>query len=297
MTHMPRVSTQVRSLLRSWRNTAREFFTPAPMPTTVRCGRFTLQCLDNHPLLNFAKTQPARDMCVEIAARELGAKYQGRPMIDVGANIGDTAARMASASTNPLVLVEASDVFLPFLQENAARLGVPTQIVTALVSDGLDVAGSLRHTAGTAFIEESSASPSMKTLRLCEIAPSDTCFIKIDTDGHDYRILLDSIEWLGSTVPAVLYENQVRTEAELALANETLEALRRVGYAWFVVWEDRGLHVASTHDLDVLRDLNRFLLKTSTLPSRPGIFNFDILCLSDRDTDIYHRVRDAYDRS
>src|SRR5258708_6065145 len=69
----------------------------------LRVGDFTLDAPSNHILLRLQPVQPYRDLAVGVTARELARKYPGATFVDIGANIGDTAALMATfAPRHPL---------------------------------------------------------------------------------------------------------------------------------------------------------------------------------------------------
>lgn len=58
-----------------------------------------------------------RDQCVGFAAAQLSKKYPESTFMDIGANVGDTAAIMATHAKKRLILVEPSDYFFPFSSE------------------------------------------------------------------------------------------------------------------------------------------------------------------------------------
>ena len=81
----------------------RKFFSQSL--TQIKCGAYQLQ-IQNHLLLSLHKFQPYRDLCVGVVAKYIAAKYPGGTIVDIGANVGDTAALIATYSkTNYLVEV------------------------------------------------------------------------------------------------------------------------------------------------------------------------------------------------
>lgn len=221
-------------------------------------------------------------------------------MIDIGANIGDTAAIMASEASNPLVLVEPSEFFLGFLRKNAGKLGRECTILTVIVSDeSREVRGDLRHWGGTASLATGeSGSQRFQSLTLREIAPANTCFVKIDTDGFDFPIILGARDWWAQSRTAVLFEAHVDTVADLASAERCIRMLWSLGYRHWIVWDDPGHHVASLQDPDMVIDLHRFLLalkdRSSRFGSARGICNLDVLALHDKDSDVFGQITAAY---
>ena len=107
--------------------------------------------------------------------------------------------------------------------------------------------------------------------------------MKIDTDGHDVSILNDSLAWLADVRAAVLFENQIRTREDCRRADELFHSLRRIGYEYFIVWDDPGFHLISTSSINMLRNLNRYLLNVTQTAGHVGISNYDVVCLHEHD--------------
>src|SRR5438067_8208755 len=66
----------------------------------VNIGDFEIEAPANHPVFESQKTQPYRDLNVGISAKFAGRKYPDSSIIDIGANIGDTAAMIATHAKN-----------------------------------------------------------------------------------------------------------------------------------------------------------------------------------------------------
>jgi FkbM family methyltransferase len=277
----------LRRARRHWRD--RRYY--AQPTTVIRCGNFDLEAPAQHGLVGLLQQQPDRDLCVGIAARHLGAKYPDASMIDIGANIGDTAAMMASHAANPLVLVEASDFFYAFLERNAGQFPNPVTLHKALIGEGRPTRGAMHHWAGTAsFIEETDGPIATTTRHLAEIAGDSVCLVKTDTDGFDFRILLSAVDWLSRVRPGVLFENQIRDADDLAAADQVVDRLANIGYTRAVVWDDAGHHLLSTESTDVLHDLNRYQFKLFAGDGAKALYNFDTLLLHERDDDVHRAI-------
>ena len=259
--------------------------------TIIKCGDFEIEVPEKHALVEILKVQPYRDACVGIAAKHISMKYPKGNIVDIGANVGDTAAMIATNARNKLILVEPSHYYSEILAYNILQLPNDVEIKQVLISDGSQIQGNLYHWGGTAFFrEEEEGAILAETQRLCQIADENTCFVKTDTDGYDFKILSDSLEWLAKVRPAVLLENEIHSSQHLAEANELYACLMEIGYEYFIVWDDPGFHLLSTSSLDVLKDLNRYLFKVWKCSERKSIYNYDILCLHQKDRDIYESI-------
>lgn len=130
----------------------------------------------------------------------------------------------------------------------------------------------------------------METKRLSEIAVEPTRLVKIDTDGLDFTIIGASTDWLSTAHPALLFEDQIRSPRDLRNANETFQRLSDIGYAFFIVWDDPGLHIVWTTSLETIYDLTRYLFQLSDGDNRKTIHNHDVLCLNEADADVYNSI-------
>lgn len=138
------------------------------------------------------QSQPYRDLCVGITAKFVTEEYANATIVDIGANIGDTAAIIAQYTSAKIVLVEASDYDAGILTKNVRQFPNEIEIQRVFVADGKEVHGNLHYRCGTAFFEESSGS-SKETRRLCDIADENTRFVKTDADGFDVKIIRASL--------------------------------------------------------------------------------------------------------
>lgn len=263
--------------------------------TRIRVGEFELSAPKGHLLVGANSSQPYRDLAVGIVAKFVAEKYRTGTVVDIGANIGDTAAIIASYSNHRIVLVEPSDFFYGFLEENVKQLPNEVHLKRVLVSTGQTLTGTFHYRGGTAYFhEDSDGKVEAKSEKLCEIADQDTHFVKVDTDGYDVRILSSSLEWLRVHRPAIMFENSIQSEAELEETNRLFDDLAQAGYWHFVVWDDPGFHIVSTGSLDVIKDLNRYLFKLKEKGFSRAVSNYDVLCVHDTDTDIYEQVSAWY---
>ena len=268
-------------------------------PRKRKIGNIVIKAPEKHLMVELQKTQrqPYRDIAVGIIAKYVSEKYPGETIIDIGANIGDTAAIIANYSSNPLILVEPSDYYYEILIKNIDFIPNVRRVEKVLVSAQPINGGMLKHTTkGTArFIELGEQGEKFTCKKLEEIADNNTRLVKIDTDGFDFSIIESSLEWLLRTKPLLFYENSITDLKTLEESNKVLKELAQIGYDYFIVWDDPGYHIVSTSDLDILFSLNRYLFKIwSSRTRRESICNYDLLCVPAHDKDIFESVTDYY---
>ena len=259
--------------------------------TSIAIGRFEISIPDRHILVGLQESQPFRDGGLGLAAKYLSKKYPEKTIIDIGANIGDTAAIIATHALNPLVLVEPSDYFFLFLEKNVTSFPNKTTLVNGFVNDGSQIKGTLHHWLGTAEVfHESDSVLAEKSIRLDELSAGDVCLIKTDTDGYDYRIVSAGMDYIAEQKCAIFIEIQVKNTDETLEACCMFKTLWQNGFKRFVVWDDAGWLVLSTDDVNIIIDLVYYLDSIARYQSRQCIYNYDVLCLHESDSDMSSRI-------
>lgn len=261
---------------------------------TLRIGRFDVAFPAGHLLPQISRNQPQRNLALGIAAGEVSRKHPQRPILDIGANVGDTAARIASHSSAPLVLVEPSDIYFDFLKRNAAAIPNPTTLHKSFVFSGSS-SGTLVHSAGTAYLD-TTASNGTEIVGKPLSDFGNPSLIKIDTDGFDFSIITANAGFLAAHKPALYFENSVYNKDNLAEANDIAALLASLGYAYFHVFSATGAHICSTSDAAVVQDLNTFLCASSMNGNAHNLFYYDVLCFAADDGDASNNVA-AYFRN
>lgn len=263
-------------------------------PVSIRIGNFDLLAPSDHILLKLLQKQPKRDLAIGRVSKEVGKKYPGTTIVDVGANIGDTAAMIASYSDNPIIAIEPSDFYFDYLVKNAAIIGTVKQTQKLLVSNNANERGVLVHRGGTAQLDRTNGSgQTFHCKPLSEVADGSTRFIKVDTDGFDLIVLGSGLDLLERQKPILYYEVEIPDSGELETQSAFVSHLRSIGYTAFVIFDDAGTHIVSTNDIAEVRMLYRYLCET-VKRGDSSLFNFDILCVSEQDEDACHAVTEFY---
>lgn len=256
-------------------------------PVEATVGSYRLRVPVGHPAVVNSADQPLRDRAVGLVAKHVVAQYPDASIVDIGANVGDTAAMIGSYVSAPLILVEPSNYFRSLLEANVRTLNV-RRIEAVLVGIQAPV-GDFHYWGGTAVFQPDWGDVRYASKTLAEVADDDTRFVKIDTDGFDYVIVRGAVDWLETRHPAIYYEVDCGTAELLKDADGTVHALGRAGYRHFAVWDDRGLLVASTDSMDVVCQLHRYLhaVQTTRGIAPTGL---DILAVAARDRAIRDRA-------
>ncbi len=86
-----------------------------PEEKTYRIGRFELTLPADHPIDRYQKTYRLYDRVLGDIAHAVAAKYPDTTAIDIGANVGDTAALLCRDQDFPVLCIEGSPHFLKYL--------------------------------------------------------------------------------------------------------------------------------------------------------------------------------------
>ena len=230
-----------------------------------RYGQFFLECDSTHHLPKILNDLPnfGRNLADVIGALET----QQPRVIDVGANIGDTAILLARFAPGAKVLcIEGDSRFMSDLQGNTAQISGVT-IAEAILSDRNDqVSGEFVTEKGTAHVALGKGNNLLQLRTLDDLLttyPEFSCpdVVKIDTDGFEPAILRGAKNVLASSKPVVFYEwhpecYNAAGENDISHADFLME----LGYDGFIIFTNRGellLHVRKPGH-DILKSLARF---------------------------------------
>jgi len=278
-----------------WRNRRR-----AAIARSINYHGIKMELPTNHILLSVLKHQPRRHESVRISAAHIFRKHPDAAFVDVGANVGDTAAVVRSVSNCPMVLIEPSDVYLPYLTRNAARLGPGVKVVHGffVTRDDLQASFDLVHGDGTARPERTSLHfDGPLNYDLGKLTDRPIKLIKIDTDGYDRHLIEGYKDDFGRCAMNVLFELEVLSGEDVRAWTDCLANLLRRDYAGLLIWDDPGHFMCSVRAVDLADQLIRWLLSHGSLDrsGRPRrIYNFDVLALVREDDDVLRAIEEDY---
>jgi FkbM family methyltransferase len=228
-------------------------------------------------------------------AKLIASKYPGATMIDIGANVGDTAALLCRHCDIPILCIEGNPRFLEYLRRNAQRLPASIEIVECLIgaSPGSVSARDLKTAAGTASLVDTDPTPrggqQILVRPLADILREHTRFqrpklIKTDTDGSDFEILNSSMNAIRDLKPILFFEYDPTSRKDgMPLANRTIAELGAAGYQHFLVYDNFGhfMRLIDKNQASEFMDLNRYLM--SHLLFGRQIYYVDVLAIGEDD--------------
>jgi len=249
----------------------------------VECdvGRFCLCMPLSHELLILRKVNPTYDTALPRICAWVRSVEARLSCIDVGANIGDTIALIASEVDGQFMAVEASDKFFALLEHNY-RNHPNVQCVRAVCGEnGGDSVSIVTH-QGTGFVSKSEVGGT-QTCSLDELLKRYTGFeganvLKCDTDGYDYKVLRGAVGLLRRSQPVVYFE---LNPPELLRQHEQLLSIfplfEAAGYKRCLLYDNVGFPVVEMElcERSQLKQLIAFI------SAKPHSY-FDVLVIPER---------------
>ena len=262
-------------------------------------GRTKLLLPADHALERYQTKWPRYDKALGEIARLMRQKYPDLAAVDIGANVGDSAALINTYHDIPTLCIEGGAVFLPYLTQNARRIGAHVAIEPSFVGDSSssNTYAVQATEAGTAkLVSDPDHQTNIKVRRLDALLADTPGFahprlIKIDTDGFDFQIIMTSADLLSAIKPVVYYEYTVFEQPNgIVDGINSFQALLQAGYHHFLVYDNFGhflIHLGP--NLQQFIDLTGFLC--SNRANGIAIPYFDICAFAQADQDLFEALR------
>ncbi len=215
-------------------------------------------------------------------------------IIDVGANIGDTAIMLVQNCNNLIVCIEPSDIFFPYLEKNINILDSEDRsrisIVKKLVGTGA-LTGKLSHTlGGTAGINKNEKISINNQIPLDKIIHdvSNILLLKVDTDGFDFDVIKSAQSILSDSEPILFWENYTSDDFQYGEFEKLYSLLTTKGYKYIYIFDNYGNIIAEQSDFIILSSINKYICSMYKSCSTRTIGYTDVLASTDR----YYSVLD-----
>ncbi|MCW2285746.1 FkbM family methyltransferase [Rhodoblastus acidophilus] len=267
-----------------------------------RIGAHVIVLPPGHALDKFRAHHPGYERPIEVISGLIAEKYNGLTAIDVGANVGDTAAFMVKDARCRLLCVEGNPRFSTLLQQNVRAFCPQAEFELAYIGDGQSGAAPVVETgAGTArIVPGGDKGQAVKLVSLDEVlarrgAFQDAQFLKIDTDGFDPDVLRSGAAFIARRRPVVFFEmDPCQPSSPYEKCAEALEQLLAAGYDTFHVFDNAGTHMMrlTREQSPLLRQLLDYIILNSRLKKR-AVYYYDICALSEADRDISDGIVEA----
>jgi FkbM family methyltransferase len=277
-----------------------------PGETTYRIGAFELMFPADHLLGSYQSNYRLYDWALGEIARLVAAKYPDAAAIDIGANVGDTAAVICRHQNVPVLCIEGHPAYLPYLRRNLDRLPGGIEVAESFVgaAAGSVAVENFWAADGTAGFDNDASVPAggdrMPVRPLADILHDHPAFmrprlLKSDTDGADFDILLSAVAVLRTSMPVLFFEYDPTLRQDGAESGiRTIEALASVGYGSFCVYDNFGnfLEIVRRDVVDRFADLTRYLMSHFFFGRQ--IYYFDVCAFSSEDEDLAAQLHELH---
>lgn len=258
-------------------------WTKSAFRTTYKVGDIALAIPRFLDLPNIQAQHPLYDRFLPVLCRFLDGD---KVIVDVGANIGDTTVAIAQHCTNPILCIEPSTVFYPFLLENLKRISNPQRVKTlqAMVGSG-GFTGTLDHSVkGTARLSTQTATQSINFVSLDSLEDrlEGIILLKSDTDGYDFDVILSASKVLERDEPVLFWENEIYGETQLEGFEKLYTQLEKVGYSHLYVFDNFGNLMLKKTSYESLRSLNAYLHSIRHHGQTRTFYYVDILACTEK---------------
>ena len=228
-------------------------------------GKFLLNIPDDHKIVAIHREAAFYDRAFGFVLEEISKTSPTGVMLDIGANVGDTAAFFASYVSNPIVSVEGNSHFTAYFKSNMRYLGKQVRLVEKFIRTDALTSLKLAYSGGegtgvlsvaeTGTLDDDSF---MSTDELLDEIGS-LSLIKSDTDGMDGFIISDMLA-KAPDVP-LFFECDTTIPVMPGTANPWPGVFDRLNDYSVVVFDNQGLPmiVAEENVAQILRDLSGYL--------------------------------------
>lgn len=180
-------------------------------------------------------------------------KRPGEPMtvLDVGANVGDSALQILDTTDARILCVEADELYLEFLDLNVGkdpRVTVEAALLAAEESAGAAGMKPVRSGGTTRFApgsetpgDSATSSVTPATLRRKHSAFDRLRLAKSDTDGYDAQLIPAIAKAWTDAPPVLFFEYDLRLSKLAGVdARAVWDQLSTLGYTEVAIWDNYG---------------------------------------------------------
>jgi len=201
-----------------------------------------------HKLPDYVEMFPDYGQNLVELARRLAVQSAPLSVIDIGANVGDSALQIVAATDAMVLCVEADDYWLGYLRENVrGEPRITTAPVFLSTADDVFAVTPVRSGGTSRFEVGAKASSSPPVLSPVQLRESFSDFesvrlIKSDTDGFDTRIVPGAAAAWSKNRPVLFFEfdPQLTRMAGEPNPGALWGELAALGYNEYAVWDNFG---------------------------------------------------------
>lgn len=269
----------------------------AHLNTKYIIGNYKIVTPPNFVLKSYQKKHKLYDRFLPVLAKHINSK---KYIIDVGANIGDTTVAMIQNCDNPIICIEPSDIFFPYLEKNIKLINdnYPNRVtnIKKLVGTGT-ITGELnqsRSSTASLKIESNSKSPTHSKLDDIIENHSNIILLKVDTDGFDFDVIRSAEKTLIDSEPILFWENEITEDFHNKGFNSLYSVLSEKGYKYIFIFDNFGNLIAEETNFDTLKNINNYVYNMWVHECTRTFYYTDILASTEKYSSIIKTAIEDY---
>jgi len=260
----------------------------------VRIKNILLYMPFSHDLPIILKSYPFYSTNIERLSGYLKIKYEDPRAIDIGANIGDTAISIYNSTNSPVLAIECDPNFYYYLEKNTKNFE-NIKIEKSFVGSNEILDGEVISNHGTSKLNLNKKNLKIKFENIDKILDRNrdfinTKFFKIDTDGYDLKIIMNSLNFLSERKPVIFFEYDPNLIKDHSIVNiDIFKKLLQIGYDKALVYNNFGDYMISIelNNQEILKDINNYFF------GRNSKIYCDICVFHKNDNDIFNYIRES----
>jgi FkbM family methyltransferase len=252
-----------------------------------KIGEHTILLSHEHLLPDYQSQHRLYDRFLPILCKQLDDIDHW--IIDIGANVGDTAIAIGQACRNPMLCIEGYDEYFNLMKINIdnsfAKRERAVVCIKAIVGTGR-FSGSLKGDGTSAGLVQGQALDRRaatldKLAREAGVPTMAIALIKVDTDGYDGDVILSAPDILAASRPIIFWENYFSTREQMQDLEAFYHRLQDVSYHHFWVFDNFGNIMLRECSLSNIIDLNDYVASQEFHNCTRTIHYTDILAAPD----------------
>lgn len=220
----------------------------------------------SHTLPIFQTFFPDYDRALPRLVSYLSERGKELVVIDIGANVGDTAIALLQNPDVFVIAVDGNPAFTAYLRENLKNYPDRSFVAEAFVGDSGQSQMAIENSGGTAKLVPSASGGGVEfrslSAILADAGKSEIGLIKIDTDGFDIAVIKSSLDLIKAASAPLFFE----FDPALFLPNSPdgwsiFETLADLGYDGGIVYLNTGQYLRTINiaEQSAISDLKAFL--------------------------------------
>jgi len=256
----------------------------------INIGKYKIEVNSNNPLSFYYDKHPDANSVLSRITQNISQKYNNMGVIDVGANIGDTACVIKNRIDVPIICFEGDDICFNLLNKNMKQFGNVKVYKQFLGEKKEKIKVSLEKGGwNTTILPDSKGSNEIQITTIDDMALEiknldNYKLIKIDTEGHDTKIIRGALDYIKNVHPVIFFEYNRDCFSKINEKGiDTLNILKENGYNTTLFYESSGRLFAKTNlnDTELINDLHEAVDGFNS-----SIYYWDIMTFHTDDEDI-----------